>query len=253
MLRLALLLAIPFLSFASRAQDCYVAFLHAGLNADKAGKYKDAIKDFTLAIECNAKPSEPYFNRALAKQHLGQYLPAINDYNMAAARKPRDPVVYYNRGNVWKELGQWYHAIQDYDNALLLRQTYKEAFLNRGDAKMDGEDYTGAIADFKKLTQIDPKYVKAYHNMGDAYIELKKDYSNAFTARGISYYDLKALDLALADFSKAIELNTDDGLAYWYRGDTERQLHLPSDCGDFAKAEELDIPGATESIKKYYH
>jgi hypothetical protein len=55
----------------------------------------------------------------------------------------------------------------------------------------------------------------------------------------------------MADFSKAIDLNSDDGVAYWYRGDVERLLHLPTYCGDYYKAEELGVAQAVISRKKY--
>jgi len=43
---------------------------------------------------------------------------------------------------------------------------------------------------------------------------LKPKYANAYNNRGMTYYKQKAYDKAIADFTKAIELNPDLAVAY---------------------------------------
>jgi hypothetical protein len=57
----------------------------------------------------------------------------------------------------------------------------------------------------------------------------------------------------MADLSKAIELNPNNGTAYWYRADLKRVLHFKDSCADFYKAAELGVKEADLSIKTYCH
>ena len=90
------------------------------------------------------------------------------------------------------------------------------------------------------------EYAEVYFNRGDAYhrkgdfdlaigeytkaIELKLDYTNAYNNRGVAYYNKGDYEKAIVDFNRAIDLRPDDAKTYFGRGDAY------ADRGEFDKA-----------------
>ena len=83
-------------------------------------------------------------------------------------------------------------------------------------------------------------------------IELNPNYSEAYVNRGISKYVLQDYQGAIADYSKAIELNPNLSEAYNNRGISKYMLNQKkSACLDWIKARELGLEVAYKNIKKY--
>lgn len=59
--------------------------IHNVLGVEKAdkGRYEDAFKSFTRAIELNPKDADAYFNRATLKVHSGDLKGASRDFKMS--------------------------------------------------------------------------------------------------------------------------------------------------------------------------
>jgi tetratricopeptide (TPR) repeat protein len=69
---------------------------------------------------------------------------------------------------------------------------------------------------------------------------VKPEYVYAYYGRGNCYYEREKYDLAIADYTKAIELDPKDDVAYFNRGDCyDKQGEYGKAEADFAKAEEL--------------
>ena len=70
--------------------------------------------------------------------------------------------------------------------------------------------------------------------------------------RGLSKGELNDDLGAIADYSKAIELDKDDAYSYYNRGICKlNSKQKESACEDFSKAGELGFDKAYEAIKKY--
>ena len=83
-------------------------------------------------------------------------------------------------------------------------------------------------------------YSKALANCSKA-IELDPKYANAYSHRGKTYNDLKDYRKALADYSQAIELDPKYAKAYFGRGNTYRYLKdYRKALADYSQAIELD-------------
>ena len=68
--------------------------------------------------------------------------------------------------------------------------------------------------------------------------------ADVYFNRGAVYGNLGEYNLAIADFSKCIELNSNYGEAYYYRGITYQELGDKKKAqADFAKAKELGYKG----------
>ncbi len=123
MIILALIAAV---AIPSHAQNCSLEFNSSGLAMDHAGHHREAILEYTHAIECDPSYPKPYVNRGVAKAALGEYMEAIKDYTKAIALKPKDALAHYDRGVAYNYLNQWTRSIADYDTAIKLRPNYKK-------------------------------------------------------------------------------------------------------------------------------
>ena len=79
-------------------------------------------------------------------------------------------------------------------------------------------------------------------------LELKADNAIAYMGRGKAHYNLKSYDLSVKDFDKAVEINPKDSTAFLNRGVTYEKL------GDSKKAMEdyqkaIDLDSANDSAK----
>jgi tetratricopeptide (TPR) repeat protein len=71
-------------------------------------------------------------------------------------------------------------------------------------------------------------------------VELQPDDGDYYYWRGSAHYELKDFPSALADFSKAVELQPDNGDYYYWRGRAHYELKdFSSALVDFSKATEL--------------
>ncbi len=71
----------------------------------------------------------------------------------------------------------------------LLNSNFDLAYIYRGNARDDNGDPRGAIADYNKSLQFNPKNASAYYNLG------------------ITYERLEDYTLAIANYTKTIELS----------------------------------------------
>lgn len=76
--------------------------------------------------------------------------------------------------------------------------------------------------------------------------------ANAYCQSGINKYLLKDYRGAIADLTKAIEINRNHANAYCQRGLSKLELNqTDSGCIDLSKAGELGDSSAYEAIRKY--
>jgi len=199
-----------------------------------AGRYQEAIRAYTRAIELNPKYSGPYCNRGAAYGNLGEYERAIEDFDKAIELDPKNADAYYNRGLSYAKIGDPRQAIKDYDKAIRLDPKYAQAYINRGAAYGDLGNRQKEISDYDKAIELDPKKASAYYNRGVAYghlgnhqkairdydkaIELDPKHAGTYIGRGAAYGNLGNHQKAIEDFDKAIELDPKNAGAYYNRG-----------------------------------
>ena len=121
-----------------------------GNDLGRAGKFAEAIKRFSRAIDLDPAYAEPYYNRGKAKLNLNDYRGAIANFNSALKLTPKNADTYNNRGIALKKSGDLRGAIEDYTTALRLEPTLYRVYLNRGMARFDSGDKAGACEDFRK-------------------------------------------------------------------------------------------------------
>ena len=138
------------------------------------------------------------------------------------------------------------------------RQSAITGFNERAISKMNLKDYNGAIADLTKVIDYETENnfssskEKLAKKLGITVEELENriqkdkeavtdDYALAYNNRGWSKHNLKDDNGAIADYTKAIELNPDYALAYFNRGYSKGELKDHDGAkSDYTKAIELN-------------
>ncbi len=125
-----------------------------GLKKSQGANYKEAIKDFTQAININSNYADAYNKRGLCYYKLGEPSEAIKDFTKAIYNNSNLPDAYYNRGTARFKLGYAEAAIEDYNQALKLKYNYGQAYYCRGITYADLNNKKQAISDLQKAAQI---------------------------------------------------------------------------------------------------
>ena len=134
----------------------------------KDGKYDDAIKNFTDAIEMDDQLIEPYNGRATAYFAKGDFDKAIADFDKTIQLDPKYAEGYSNRGQCYAEKNINDKAMADFNKAIELDPNYSQAYVNRGALYYNTGDKEKAIADLKKAVEIDPNNENAKRNLKNA-------------------------------------------------------------------------------------
>lgn len=96
------------------------------------------------------------FQFANSNATLTNHKEAIEDYTKAIEASPKNPDIYYNRGNSKKELNDLVGALKDYDTAIFLKPDFLKAYNNRSIIRCLLKDYVGTVEDYDKMIELNP-------------------------------------------------------------------------------------------------
>ena len=203
------------------------------------GKYKEAVRDFTAAIEIDPKDYNILRDRADVYMILHQYEDALEDRNKEidllktrylnpteffspdarqVADKDKDLLKsgygillcgeYNQRGYVYFLLDRFQSAIEDFSIVLgSCGKAYRySAYQYRGISYLELKDYKKAIENFEKTIELDSKNWQGYYWLGDTYL------------------DLSNYDEAIKHYDSALKINPKLADAYFNRGAAHAKL-----------------------------
>ena len=210
------------IELASDEREKATAHHNCGVAYDAIKDVKNAIEQYSEAIDRNPDFVEAYNNRGLAKDSRCEYNDAISDYTKAIDLNPKLAEVYNNLGKVYHSQDKHDQAIKDYNKAIELNPNFAEAYYNRGNVKNSLQEYKNAIKDYTKAIERNPNLAEAYNNRGTAKknrcqheeaiedynkaIQLNSHYVDAYSKRGITYCKINRLDKAQRDFERVRDL-----------------------------------------------
>ena len=148
----------------------WLIYNNRGVSYNSHGNYRQAIEDFSRAIEIKQGYADAYYNRGNAYKGLGNYQQAIEDFSRVIKIKQGDADAYNNRGVAYAGLGNYRQAIDDHSRAVEIDPGDAEAYYNRGLDYNSLGDYRQAIDDYSRAIEIKQGYAKAYYNRGLAYL-----------------------------------------------------------------------------------
>lgn len=196
-----------------------------------------------------AKAAE-YVKEAEALIEDGEYEKALEKCELAVKEDPTFAAAYFNRGDCLFFTDEYERAIEDYDKAIELDPNHAEAYWSRALALSALERYDEALADCDKAIELEPDSAMGYLARALVFSELgmfdeaDADLEMAMSLEGSGEEeDEESSDLEdeIADYTKAIELNPDDDMAYYNRGDCYYFLdEYEKAIEDYTRAIELD-------------
>jgi tetratricopeptide (TPR) repeat protein len=208
----------------SARTETAAALNERGTTHVNAGRFDEALADYTRAFELDPQNETACYNRGSTLYSLERFDEAVAVETEAIQLNPDDADAYNVRGKAHAILARADEALADFSNAIRLNPDLAEAYFNRGCLYQDQlQKYKEAGLDYDAALRLDPEY-------GDAYV-----------GRGDLLYTLERYEDALADYNQAIALDPQWAPAYKGRsaayaalGDT-RRAHT-----DLARARKLD-------------
>lgn len=198
--------------------------------------YDQAIADFSKVLERDPRDVDAYFNRGVAYKKKGEFDPALADYAKVIELSPKDASIYGNRGNIYFLMEKPDLAYNDYSKAIELDPKKAMYYVSRGNIYVRWEQWDAALKDYNNAIQLDPDNADAYLERGNIYLNNKQQpelasadfnkviainpkYSNGYLNLGVVQHNKQQYSEAIANYTKAIEADPNNQLAYFNRAD----------------------------------
>ena len=114
---------------------------------------------------------EEHYERGKSYVDNGDYKQAIREYTNAIQLKPDYIEAYQERGDANTKTGDYDGAIADYSEAIRLYPDSPSPYLSRGFAYQLKRDFDRAVADYELAIKLKPDFMEAYYWSGVAYAE----------------------------------------------------------------------------------
>ena len=231
------------------------AYLNRGTAQFLAGNIDNAIRDYDEVVAAKPSDATGYLYRAAARKAKGQLDEALLDYTRAIELRPDFALSYKQRAEIFYKRKAVDQAIADYSKALQLHPD-AEVHRQRGFAYFDKANWKAAIYDFERARELDPRnptslaLALSYEGIGDfrkamtffdEYVAKRPTDSRAYSIRGNAFRRSKAWNSALVDYTKAIELKSEDDLLFFNRGTVFEKLgQMESALIDYNEAIKLN-------------
>src|SRR6218665_538879 len=102
-------------------------YLEAAEKLEAAGNHKDALANYTKALELDPKFEKAYVARAACYEKQNLKNEALEDYKKVQAFAPKEKTYYYEAGRLLADLGRYSEADQMLRKALERDKGYLEA------------------------------------------------------------------------------------------------------------------------------
>jgi DNA-binding helix-hairpin-helix protein with protein kinase domain len=208
----------------------FADYYKQGHTAYQERDYKQAVDNFTQAIQQEPTNPKPLINRGNARYNLKDYEGAIADYTAALRVNPGEFKAYVNRGNARLMMAEYSNdpdqqyklATADFNHALKLNINEAEAYIRRGIvrsqiAKYSSDtirDFQQAIADFDQAIKLNPSKTEAYFQRGSVRYQIAQ-----YSGDSIWQYQQ-----AIVDFDQALKINDKLAKVYLKRGMVRYEL-----------------------------
>ncbi|KDO25118.1 hypothetical protein SPRG_20748 [Saprolegnia parasitica CBS 223.65] len=186
---------------------------------------------------------------------LGNHKSAIIELTAAIAQARHDATARYTRGLALQELLALDKAIDDFSAAIALDKHMAPAYFQRAICRVLQQDYSGASADLRETVRLDTDMLHAYVLLGyvcyhndevETAVEVYSQFllekttdAKVLVYRGLCYYRLGELDLALRDLHRAVKLDAKLWFGYYVLA---LCYHKKADVDSTAKNIALCVP-----------
>ena len=99
----------------------------------------------------------PHLTNGIQAQQAGKWKQALRHYNAAIDAVPNDAFVYQLRGALNLELARYHDALRDFDQAILLAPYNEIGYWGKGQVFMGLKDYRWAVIQFTNAIDLVPE------------------------------------------------------------------------------------------------
>lgn len=187
-------------------------------------KYSQAIKLYERAVKKSPKNPGLLANYAYALGEMKKYGEAATYYEKALRQGARDPQIHYNLAYTYDKLGEKRKAIAEYEKYAATHPTM-DILSKLADHYMKANNYSGAVKSYERMIKIQPKKASLYAGLGYAHglkgnidkeidnyrtaLRYDRDNEDVHLKLGAAYEKKEMWNEALAEYSKAYQLNPD--------------------------------------------
>ena len=180
------------------------------------------------------EPAEKLYAEARQLLDAGQSGAAIQKLNQVLDLDLRHTAAFYSRAIAHKNQGDAYAALADLTQAVRLDPTFVEAYLQRGALYRSKGFADKAILDYSEAIRLRPREPDGYYGRGLAYVRPRRvafrrggpDRGHPARPQGrprlrgsrAVYQKREDLRSAIADYTRAIQLDPSHAEAYFHRG-----------------------------------
>lgn len=257
----------------AKKPDAEDYFLSAMIH-EAEGKDLRAVADYEAVIQREPDNLEAYFQKGLIYYNSASTEQAIKDFTFVLNNQSGsetkaiyygvDPTgakgtflttlqsmigqVYQYRGMAYKKIGNYNSALQDFTKAFEY-DTLADCYINRSHIFDKMGDRRAAINDLKEALKIDSTNYHAWYNLAimdesiklPSYLLDDEEFLPMLNLVGANAYESGDFDLSVQYYSKAIEADANDDLAYIGRGKALLRMEAYGAARqDFMKALQLN-------------
>jgi tetratricopeptide (TPR) repeat protein len=152
------------------------AMMHVNLGWTyyQAGRFDDALAEYTVAMNLKPGLAEPHNNAGLIYEQRNQIFDAIREYQTALALQPDYEEAHNNLGNAYLRINAVDDAIREYHAALDLSPRFTAAHYNLANAYAETGRFPEAVREYQEAIALDPDEPDAHNNLGQVYLNLNR-------------------------------------------------------------------------------
>ncbi|MCK5137198.1 MAG: tetratricopeptide repeat protein [Bacteroidales bacterium] len=165
-----ILILLPVFSAIILAQSAKQCF-RAGGEFSKKMNFKDAIEQYSRAIELDPDFEKAYIQRAIAYTKLGDNESAAEDFDRALVFNEKNSELFYFSGQAYHLQGKNNIALTKLTRAISLKGNFLEAYQVRTVVYTELEKYKLALEDCKKCLRL-KEDEKGFYNLAQVYEKL---------------------------------------------------------------------------------
>ncbi len=167
-------------------------------------RVKDALANYTKAIELEPKLAFGYFGRGNVYLELKKHDQALVEFAKVIELEPKHFTALNNRGVLYKRLGKYDLALADLTRATEVAPGYADAYFNRGTVYSVMEDLPRALADFNRARDISPADAQIKDSLYTAVKSLGAD-PDAMSQRGTEFSKSKDYPRAIEQYTRVLD------------------------------------------------
>lgn len=138
-------------------------FYDKGKSFLSAGKYEQAISEFTKVVKEDSYYFEAYHDRGLAYYKLKKYDKAADDFSAAIKAKKDYFLAYTNRAKAYLAMNDEKKAVNDLEQILKMNPNYIQAHEVLAEIRFKNKDYKNALKSVEKVIAKQTKNADMYY------------------------------------------------------------------------------------------